>query len=129
MTDVSGLAGETEFRVFQSTIESGGIVKGFAVPGCGSYTQSETRQLEQTAKDSGAAGLAHVRLRGSGDLTSLTDEDVVLSSGLRMPLEWSVRMATQMGAKRIGHLDVRYEAFLVEECARPAERLVDHLIA
>ena len=99
MTDVSELAGETEFRVFTSTIGSGGIVKGFVIPGCGSYAQSEMRQLEDTAKDTGAAGLAHVRLRGSGDLTSLMDEDVVLSSGLRVPLEWSIRLATQMGAK------------------------------
>ena len=99
MTDVSELAGETEFRVFQSTIESGGIVKGFVVSGCGSYTQSEMRQLEDAAKETGAAGLAHVRLRESGDLNSLTDEDVVLSSGLRMPLEWSIRLASRMGAK------------------------------
>ena len=99
MTDVSELAGETEFRVFTSTIGSGGIVKGFVIPGCGSYTQSEMRQLEDTAKETGAAGLAHVRYRGSGDLSSLTDEDVVLSSGLRMPLEWSIRLASQMGAK------------------------------
>jgi len=99
MTDVSGLAGETEFRVFQSTIDSGGIVKGFVATGCGSYSQSEMRQLEETAKDIGAAGLAHVRFRGPGDLARLTDEDVVLSSGLRMPLEWSIRLATQTGAK------------------------------
>ncbi|PKB64177.1 MAG: aspartate--tRNA ligase [SAR202 cluster bacterium Io17-Chloro-G2] len=99
MTDVSELAAETEFRVFTSTVGSGGIVKGFVVPGCGSYTQSEMRQLEETAKETGAAGLAHVRLRESGDLSSLTDEDVVLSSGLRMPLEWRIRLATQMGAK------------------------------
>ena len=99
MTDVSGLAGETEFRVFQSTISSGGIVKGFVIPGCGSYAQSEMRQLEETARGTGAAGLAHVRMRGSGELADLTDEDVVLSSGLRMPLEWSIRLAAQMGAK------------------------------
>ena len=99
MTDVSGLAGETEFRVFTSTIGSGGMVKGFVIPGCGSYTQSEMRRLEETARDTGAAGLAHVRMRGSGELANLTEEDVVLSSGLRMPLDWSIRLATQMRAK------------------------------
>ncbi|MCH7713465.1 MAG: aspartate--tRNA ligase [Chloroflexi bacterium] len=99
MTDVTELANETEFRVFTSTIGAGGIIKGFVVPGCGSYTQSEMRQLEETAKETGAAGLAHVRFRGAGDLAGLTDEDVVLSSGLRMPLEWSIRLATKMGAK------------------------------
>jgi len=99
MTDVSELAGETEFRVFTATVSSGGIVKGFVAPGCGSFPQSEMRQLEDYAKEIGAAGLAHVRIRGSSELNGLTDEDVVLSSGLRMPLEWSIRLASKMGAK------------------------------
>ena len=33
MTDVSELASETEFRVFLSTVEGGGQIKGFVVPG------------------------------------------------------------------------------------------------
>ena len=33
MTDISELATETEFRVFLSTIEGGGQIKGFVVPG------------------------------------------------------------------------------------------------
>ena len=39
MTDVSDLTSETEFRVFLSTINQGGIVKGFVVPGQGHYNR------------------------------------------------------------------------------------------
>jgi len=54
MTDVSDLATETEFRVFLSTVERGGIIKGFVVPQQASYTSSVMRELEDTAKEAGA---------------------------------------------------------------------------
>jgi aspartyl-tRNA synthetase len=99
MTNVTDLAGETEFRIFRSTIDSGGIVKGFVAPGCGGYTGSDMNRLEQVAKESGAAGLAHVRLKDSGTLDQLGEEDFTLSPGLRMPAEWSRNLAQRMDAK------------------------------
>ena len=99
MTNVTDLAGETEFRIFRSTIDSGGIVKGFVAPGCGGYTGSDMNRLEQVAKESGAAGLAHVRLKDSGTLDQLGEEDFTLSPGLRMPVEWSRTLAQRMDAK------------------------------
>ena len=98
MTDVSALASETEFRVFLSTIERGGIVKGFVVPGQGGLSGSALRELEGVAREAGAAGLSHIRFRGEGTLESLTDENVLYSAGLRMPVEWSGRLAGHMGA-------------------------------
>ena len=99
MTDVTDLAGETEFRVFHSTIDAGGIIKGFVVPACGSYTGSDMNRLEQVAKDAGAAGLAHVRLRDSGTLDQMGEDDFILSPGLRMPVGWSRRLAQRMNAQ------------------------------
>ena len=99
MTDVSSLAGETEFRVFLSTVEKGGVVKGFVMPGQGNYSGSALRELEEVAKEAGAAGLSHVRFRGTGALDDLKEEEVLFSAGLRMPTEWSVRLASQMGAE------------------------------
>ena len=99
MTDVTDLARETEFRVFQATIQQGGIIKGFVVPGQAGYTTQQVRDLEQAARDAGAAGLSHIRLRGTGLLSNLKDEDVVISAGLRMPLEWTRRLAERMGAR------------------------------
>ena len=98
MTDVTKLAGETEFRVFLSTIDQGGIVKGFVAPGQGHYTGSDMRRLEETAKEFGAAGMSHVRLQGEGSPEDLGEENFLLSPGIRMPVEWSRRLAEAMGA-------------------------------
>ncbi|CAI8015113.1 Aspartate--tRNA(Asp/Asn) ligase [Geodia barretti] len=98
MTDVTDLAGETEFRVFLNTVEQGGIVKGFVAPGQGHYTGSDMRRLEETAKEFGAAGMSHVRLQGEGAPSNLSEDNFLLSPGLRMPVEWSRRLAERMGA-------------------------------
>ena len=98
MTDVTDLAGETEFRVFLNTVEQGGIVKGFVAPGQGHYTGSDMRRLEETAKEFGAAGMSHVRLQGEGSPSNLSEDNFLLSPGLRMPVEWSRRLAERLGA-------------------------------
>jgi aspartyl-tRNA synthetase len=98
MAEAGDLASETEFRVFLSTIKAGGIIKGFAVPGQAGYTGNNLKELEQVAKDAGAGGLSHMRLRGTGSLDELGDDDILLSPGLRMPAEWSRRMALRLGA-------------------------------
>ena len=98
MTDVTALANETEFRVFLSVAQNGGIIKGFVVPGQGEYTGTMMRNLEQTAQGFGAGGLSHVRFHGDGALGAMAEEDVQLSPGLRMPVEWSRRLAQRMGA-------------------------------
>ena len=98
MSDVSSLAGETEFRVFLSTLQRGGIVKGFTVPGQAQITNSEIRELEEVAREAGAAGLSHMRFRNTGPMDQAAQEDVLLSSGLRMPVEWSSRLAQEIGA-------------------------------
>ena len=98
MTDVTDLAKETEFRVFLSVAQNGGIIKGFVIPGQGEYTGTMMRNLEQAAQGFGAGGLSHVRLHGDGSLDGIAEEDVLLSPGLRMPVEWSRRLAERMGA-------------------------------
>ena len=98
MADVSDLAAETEFRVFQSVVQQGGIVKGFAAPGQAKMTTSQVRELEQVARDAGAAGLSHIRFRCEGSLEDMTEENVLSSAGLRMPVEWNKRLAGRVGA-------------------------------
>jgi aspartyl-tRNA synthetase len=98
MTEVTDLAQETDFRVFQATIQQGGIIKGFVAPGCAHYATADQRQLEQAARDAGALGLSHLRLRGTGPLDQLADADILFSPGLRMPVEWCRRLAERMGA-------------------------------
>ena len=98
MTDVTDLAKETEFRVFLSVAQNGGIIKGFVVPGQGEYTGTMMRNLEETAQKFGAGGLSHARFHGAGAIGEIAEEDVLLSPGLRMPVEWSRRLAETMGA-------------------------------
>ena len=98
MTDVSDLASETEFRVFLSTVEGGGQVKGFVAPGQAGFVTGQMKELEDTAKAAGAAGLAYIRYRGTNPVGQLTEEEILQSAGLRMPAEWHQRLADKMGA-------------------------------
>ena len=56
-------------------------------------------RLDQVAKDAGAAGIAHVRLKEGQEIDSLEAEDFLLSPGLRMQVDWSRRLAHQMNAR------------------------------
>ena len=98
MSDVTELASETSFRVFLSTIESGGCVKGFAAPGLAAYTTSQVRELDAFAREAGAGGLAHIRYRGAAPVGEQREEEILQSAGLRMPSEWHARLAERMGA-------------------------------
>ena len=100
MADVSDLAAETEFRVFHGILERGGIIKAMAVPAQGGLSGSDMRRMEDVAKEFGAAGMSHVRLTGDGPLDTLADGDALLSPGLRMPMEWVIRLAERAGADR-----------------------------
>ena len=99
MSDVSELAAQTDFNVFRSVLQSGGIVKGFAVPEGGSYSNSALRELEEFVKERGARGLAHVRLGKDHSLEELTESDVRMASGLNMHPQWAAQLARQMGAE------------------------------
>ena len=98
MTDISELASETAFRVFLSTIEGGGQIKGFVAPGQAGFVTGQMKDLDDTAKAAGAGGLAHIRYRGTNPVGQLTEEEILQSAGLRMPAEWHQRLADKMGA-------------------------------
>lgn len=67
--DVSDLAKESNFRVFSSAVEAGGIVGAIAVPGGSSYKRRRLDELGKFAQDHGAKGLVWMSyedpLRGS----------------------------------------------------------------
>ena len=98
MTDITDLAKETDFRVFLSTIENGGIVKGFVVPGQANYSGSDMRRLEETAREYGAGGMSHIRLQTDASSGELTEESVLLSPGIKMPIDWTNIVSERMGA-------------------------------
>lgn len=76
MADLSDIAAGSDFRVFTSTIERGGIVKGFSAPGCASYSRRQTDELIEFAKANGAQGLVTIALTGEGDIADLTQDGI-----------------------------------------------------
>jgi len=57
LVDVTDLAKETDFKVFQNALSEGGIVKAIRVPGAGSQPRSYTDQLASWVQQFGAGGL------------------------------------------------------------------------
>ena len=76
MADLSDIAAQTGFRVFTSVVAGGGIVKGFAAPGCAAYTRRQTDALIEFAKARGAQGLVTIALTGEGDIDDITLEGI-----------------------------------------------------
>lgn len=65
LADISDIAKASTFKVFTSTIEKGGIVKGFCAPGGGGkYSRSDIEKtLTEFAGDYGAKGLAWFKVK------------------------------------------------------------------
>ncbi len=70
IADITDLAAASEFKVFRSVVEAGGVVRGFAAPGGAKYSRREIeKDLADYAAGFGAKGLAWMKLEG-GKLTS-----------------------------------------------------------
>ena len=64
LMDVSALFAHSEFRVFKSALEAGGVVKCIIAPGCAEYSRRELDELTELARSFGAKGLATLALAG-----------------------------------------------------------------
>jgi aspartyl-tRNA synthetase len=78
--DVSEAVRTSEFGVFRSAVEAGGIVRGLSVPGV-SVTRKDVDELQAFAKEWGGKGLAHLIVEPSGELRSpiakfLSEEEI-----------------------------------------------------
>jgi aspartyl-tRNA synthetase len=73
LKEVSDLAKQTDFKVFTSAIERGGIVKGLCAPGGGDrYSRSDIEKtLTNFVTDYGAKGLAWCKVTKEGDKPAL----------------------------------------------------------
>jgi len=59
LKDISDIAAQSSFKVFTSTVESGGIVKGLCAPGGSKFSRSDIEKtLTSFVADFGAKGLA-----------------------------------------------------------------------
>lgn len=65
--DVSEIVRESEFGVFAGTVGSGGVVRGFAVPGKGDIARSQVDALTEVTQSFGAKGLVWIGLESGED--------------------------------------------------------------
>ncbi len=66
LTDLSDLAAQSQFRVFQETLAAGGAVKGILAPGCADLTRKEIDDWTERAKALGAKGLVAIARTAEG---------------------------------------------------------------
>ena len=66
LIDVSEVFAGSEFKVFQSALEAGGLVKCIVAPGCADYSRKEVDALTESAKALGAKGLATLAVTAEG---------------------------------------------------------------
>ena len=69
--DLSEFSKSSDFKVFRTTVESGGMVKGLVVKGGAEFTRSRIDNLVDVAKDFGAKGLAWVKILDNWKLDSV----------------------------------------------------------
>lgn len=62
ISDVSEIVASSEFGVFANTVKSGGVVRGFSVPGKGDIPRSQVDALTSAAQGFGAKGLVWIGL-------------------------------------------------------------------
>ena len=64
LVDLSETFKNSAFKVFQSTVANGGVIKGLNGKGLADLTQGELKSLEEIAKSLGAKGLAFIKVEG-----------------------------------------------------------------
>jgi aspartyl-tRNA synthetase len=70
LQDFSEIARTSGFQVFESTVATGGQVRGIKAPGLGDYSRKQLDELTELAKKYGAKGLAYIAITGSGEQRS-----------------------------------------------------------
>jgi len=66
LIDVSDVFAKSEFRVFQSTLEAGGVIKGIVAPRSADMSRKELDGLTEVAKSFGAKGMPYLAIAAEG---------------------------------------------------------------
>ena len=70
LKDISDLARDSGFKVFDEAVSAGGHVRGINAKGCGSYTRKQIDKLTSLVQENGAKGLAYIALTDAGEVKS-----------------------------------------------------------
>ncbi len=112
--NVEDFAKATEFSVFHSALDNGGVIRALKVPDAAEFSRKKTDELTELAKKYGAKGLAFVKVTEDGlqagiakfineDAAKLLMETTEAKAGdliLFMADEWETAL-TALGAVRI----------------------------
>ena len=100
MADLGETVKDTEFRVFQSVLSGGGIVKGFAAPGLADMPRRQLDDLVEFAKYAGAQGLVYIVLSADApSIDGLTEEHIKSPVAKFLSLDVMKEMARQDGGE------------------------------
>ncbi len=100
LCDLSDIAAGTEFRVFRTALENGGVVKGLRAPGCAAYSRRQLDELTDFVRARGAQGLVSMSLTGErGPLSGLTQDGVRSAAARFLTLDQIRAMAERVGAE------------------------------
>ena len=68
LKEITDIAGASTFKVFSSTVENGGVVKGLCAPGAATYSRRDIEKtLTDFVADYGAKGLAWLKVNTAED--------------------------------------------------------------
>jgi aspartyl-tRNA synthetase len=71
IADLTDVAAQGDFSVFNSVVSGGGVVRGITIPGGSSLTRSDIEDLTNKALSYGAKGMAWILRREDGELNSI----------------------------------------------------------
>ena len=101
LADFTDLVAGSDFAVFRQTVEAGGQVRGFAVPGgVEVLPRRQIDDLTSFVQSAGGRGLISVGLLGQGPLEALTDEEVRSPMARFLNAEMVKSVARRSGAGR-----------------------------
>jgi aspartyl-tRNA synthetase len=90
LQDVSEIFAKSDFRVFQTALEAGGVIKCIVAMGCADYSRREVDDLIEVAKSFGAKGLATL---------AVTEDGLKGSAAKFVKPDEAESMKTETGAK------------------------------
>lgn len=100
MATLTDVVRDSGFGVFQTVVNGGGVVRGFAAPGCASYTRRQLDELTQIVRSSGAQGLITLAISGEAVSTDdITVDDVRSVVSPHVDLETIKSICRLTGAK------------------------------
>lgn len=70
LVDITDLADQTGFKIFQNAFSSGGQVRGIKAPGLGNYSRREIEGLTEFVQQFNAKGLAYLAITTQGEQRS-----------------------------------------------------------